>query len=186
MITNYDWLPEHPVCPGQGDSSKHPSLGTSGGANTDHTAGNARVPAVAFQPDKRTVLPFRGLLESRKMSVVFRKSLWQNYAPTPWSEENLWNKLCEMNAARGTFVPYFFICFLVSWGHWNVKFCNLASILPLPYTALTNSQVEPRETAKARFLGFSWACCDDTFPVGPSSQPTIWSPPLVLSSVSGK
>ena len=107
------------------------------------------------------------------------------YAPIPWSEENFWNKLWEMNAARGTFVPYFFICFLVSCGHWNVKFCSLASILPRPYTALTNSYVEPRETANARFFGLSCGCWDDTFPVGPSSQPTIWRPPLVLSSVSG-
>ena len=72
----------------------------------------------------------------------------------------------------------------MSWGHWNVKFCNLANILPLPYTALTSSYVEPRETVNARFFGFSFVLCDEIIPVGPSNHPTICRPPSVASSVS--
>ena len=56
-----------------------------------------------------------------------------------WSEENFWKRLCEMKAARGTCCPYFFICFLVSCGHWKVKLASLASILPRAYTAVTSS-----------------------------------------------
>ena len=103
----------------------------------------------------------------------------------PLSVENFWNRLWLMKAERGTLAPYFFICFFVSCGHWKVKLESLASILPRPYTADTSSYVEPRETAKPRFLGLSHVRWLHMMPVGPSSQPTICRPPSVDSSVSG-
>ena len=42
-----------------------------------------------------------------------------------------------VSATRGIFWPYFFLCrSLISEGRWKVKFGSLASILPLPNTAL--------------------------------------------------
>jgi len=104
----------------------------------------------------------------------------------PLSVENFWNRLWLMKAERGTLAPYFFICFFVSCGHWKVKLESLASILPRPYTADTSSYVEPRETAKPRFLGLSHVRWLHMIPVGPSSQPTICRPPSVDSSVSSR
>ena len=42
------------------------------------------------------------------------------YMIAAWSEENFWKRLCCTKAARGTWAPYFFICFLVSCGHWDI------------------------------------------------------------------
>ena len=42
------------------------------------------------------------------------------YMITAWSEENFWKRLCCTKAASGTWAPYFFICFLVSCGHWEI------------------------------------------------------------------
>ena len=84
--------------------------------------------------------------------LVFYNLLTVYSLVVPLSAENFWNRLWLMKAERGTLAPYFFICFFVSCGHWNVKLESLASILPLPYTADTNSYVEPKETANPRFL----------------------------------